>query len=116
MIQESIIVERRTLLEAELKRCLDLLVEEYQPDAVLLFGSATSNNIHEWSDLDLVIIKETDRRFLDRIRDVIELVQPQVGMDIIVYTPQEFAQLSEDCAFVRDEIQARGRVLIASFK
>jgi predicted nucleotidyltransferase len=113
MIREPVIDERRTILEAELKRCLDLLVEVYQPDAVLLFGSVASNSIHEWSDLDLVIIKETDRRFLDRIRDVIELVQPQVGMDIIVYTPQEIAQLSEERAFIRDEILAKGRVLYA---
>lgn len=105
--------ERRGLLESELQRYLDLLEKQYEPEAVLLFGSAAAGEIHEWSDLDLVIVKETDRRFLDRIKDVIQLLQPRVGVDIIVYTPEEFAQLTKERAFVRDEILGKSRVLYA---
>lgn len=113
MIEEALVEERQQLLDAELERILPLLEEEYAAETILLFGSAAAGDIHKWSDLDLVIVKETDRRFLDRIKDVIRLIQPQVGMDIIVYTPQEFAQLSEDRAFVRDEILAKSKVLYA---
>lgn len=113
MIQNVAIEERRELLESELERYLNLLEKHYQPEAILLFGSAAVDDIHEWSDLDLVIVKETELRFLDRIKEVISLLQPQVGVDIIVYTPQEFAQLSEERAFVRDEIIAKSRVLYA---
>ncbi|MBP9502584.1 MAG: nucleotidyltransferase domain-containing protein [Candidatus Promineofilum sp.] len=113
MIKEALVDARQQLLDAELERILPLLKEEYNADAVLLFGSTATGDIHQWSDLDLVIVKDTDRRFLDRIKDVIKLVKPRVGMDIIVYTPQEFAQLSEERAFVRDEILAKSKVLYA---
>ncbi len=113
MIEEALIDARQQLLDAELKRILPLLEEEYAADAVLLFGSTASGDIHQWSDLDLIIVKDTNRRFLDRIKDVIKLVKPRVGMDIIVYTPQEFDQLSEERAFVRDEILAKSKVLYA---
>ena len=113
MIQNVAVEERRDLLESELARYLDLLEAHYQPEAVLLFGSAASGDIHEWSDLDLIIVKETNERFLDRIKRVITLLEPQVGVDIIVYTPEELAQLSEERVFVRDEIIAKSRVLYA---
>lgn len=113
MIDEALVDDRRQQLQVELDRILPLLEERYGATAVLLFGSSATGELHPWSDLDLVIVKETDRRFLDRIKDVIELVQPRVGMDIIVYTPQEFAQLSEDRPFVRDEILAKSKVLYA---
>jgi predicted nucleotidyltransferase len=102
---------RRELLDKELHRYLALLVEQYRPQKVLLFGSMVDDKTSAWSDLDLVIVKETNRRFLDRIKDVMELLRPRVGVDILVYTPQEFEQLSHERAFVRDEIVGKGKVL-----
>lgn len=113
MIQNVAIEERRELLESELERYLNLLETHYDPEAILLFGSAAADDIHEGSDLDLVIVKQTKLRFLDRIKEVISLLQPQVGVDIIVYTPQEFAQLPEDRPFVRNEILDKGKVMYA---
>lgn len=103
--------ERRALLEAELARYVQALLEHYAPQRILLFGSLASGELREWSDIDLVIIKETERKFLDRIREVMELLKPRVGVDILVYTPEEFAQLSQDRPFVRQEIVSKGKVL-----
>ena len=85
---------RRALLERELRRWLPLLIAHEQPDKIILFGSYCAGQVGEWSDLDLVIIKETKAPFLDRIRQVLELLKPQVGVDALVYTPKEFEQLS----------------------
>ncbi len=103
---------RRALLEAELQRYLALLEKHYNPEKILLFGSMVKDEeIKEWSDLDLVIIKETDQRFLDRTKEVMRLLRPRVGVDILVYTPQEFEILSRKRPFVRNEIVQKGRVL-----
>jgi len=40
-----------------------------------------------------------------------QLLKPRVGIDILVYTPDEFAQMSQERLFVRQEIAAKGRVL-----
>lgn len=103
--------ERRALMEDELQRCLSVLRTNYQPQKVLLFGSMADGNTGEWSDLDLVIIKETNQRFLDRIKEVIQILQPRIGMDILVYTPDEFEHLSRERAFLRREIVEKGKVL-----
>lgn len=104
-------IQRRASLDAELQRLLPLLVEHYQPQKVWLFGSMAGGSVGEWSDLDLVIIKETERRFLDRIKEVLRLLRPRVGVDILVYTPEEFARLSLEQGFVQTEILGKGKVL-----
>jgi uncharacterized protein len=103
--------ERRAVLEQELQRCLLLITEHFRPEQVFLFGSLAHGEISPWSDIDLVIVQATEKRFLDRIKEVIHLLQPRVGVDILVYTPAEFARLVRERAFVRDEIISKGRVL-----
>ena len=102
---------RRAFLESELSRWLPLLIAHEQPDKIILFGSYCAGQVSEWSDLDLVIIKETEAPFLDRTRQILELLKPQVGVDVLVYTPKEFEQLSQERAFVRQEIVAKGEVI-----
>lgn len=111
MTEPDSVTRRRAVLEAELARYVQLLREQYAPQRILLFGSLISGEIREWSDIDLVIIKETERKFLDRTREVLQLLRPQVGVDILVYTPDEFDQLVQQRAFVRDEIVGKGKVL-----
>lgn len=108
---EQTVSSRRAVLEAELKRYLPLLREHYHPERVLLFGSLARGVASDWSDIDLVIVKETEKRFLDRTKEVMQLLKPRVGVDILVYTPAEFARLSQERAFVRDEIAGKGEVL-----
>ncbi len=109
MLSESALRQGR--LETELARYVRLLREHYAPLRIILFGSLVTGEIGPWSDIDLVIVKETDRRFLDRTRDVLELLRPEVGLDVLVYTPAEFQQVTEQRAFVRDEIVGKGKVL-----
>jgi predicted nucleotidyltransferase len=102
---------RQEHLQGELDRWLPLLIAREKPEKIILFGSFCSGELSEWSDLDLVIVKETQVPFLDRIRRVLELLKPQVGVDVLVYTPDEFEQLSRERAFVRQEIVGKGRVV-----
>jgi HEPN domain-containing protein len=37
-----------------------MVVEKLQPDQIILFGSAARNEMSEWSDLDLLVLKEHD--------------------------------------------------------
>ena len=102
---------RRALLERELSRWLPLLIAHEQPDKIILFGSYCTGQVGEWSDLDMVIIKSTPAAFLDRTRQVLMLLKPRVGVDVLVYTPQEFEHLSRERAFLREEILTKGKVI-----
>lgn len=105
-------MDRKTQLEQELKRTKEIIVREYQPQRIILFGSLAQGKVHEWSDIDLAIVKETPRRFIDRIGDVLLLIRPKVSVNVIVYTPQEVEQMERnDHYFWIDEITHKGKVL-----
>jgi len=99
------------VLERELTRWLGLLRRRYDPDRIILFGSLAQGQVWDWSDVDLVIVKQTALPFLDRIDEVLRLLEPRVGLDVLVYTPEEFDQLSRERPFFREEILAKGKTL-----
>ncbi len=107
----SVSDRRKEELELELERLLVRLIPQYQPDEVILFGSLAQGEVRVWSDLDLIIIKDTPKRFLDRTAEVLEFIDPRVGADILVYTPEEFEQLCRERPFFKEEIMAKGRVI-----
>ena len=90
------------------------IVKTYQPEKIILFGSAVTGTMHEDSDLDLVIIKKTDKRFYDRIGEVLKIVRnvsPKPPIDFLVYTPNEFRDMEDTNYFVKDEVVKKGKVL-----
>ena len=111
MADSSQALERKQLLEQELKRYLSLLTNHDQPDRVILFGSLVTGHVHPDSDIDLVIVKQTELSFWKRLHEMRRLLQPRVGTDILVYTPNEFEQLHRDRAFFKEEILNRGKVI-----
>jgi CRISPR-associated endonuclease Cas3-HD len=98
-------------LQIELKRCLEILKDKYAPIKVLIFGSIVGGNINKWSDIDMIIIKETQKRFLERTKEVLLLLRPKIGMDILVYRPSEFDILCKSRLFFKSEILSKGEVI-----
>ena len=52
-----IVMQRKEALEKELHGIVATLVEKYKPEKIILFGSLATGKMHEWSDIDLLIIK-----------------------------------------------------------
>ena len=62
-----------------------------------LFGSVAGGNARPGSDLDLILVQNTTRSFFDRGQDFFDLFDlVQTGMDLLIYTPEEFARLTSD--------------------
>jgi uncharacterized protein len=110
-IQEHAVQNRMSQIHKELDRYIKILIAKYNPEKVILFGSIASGNIHEWSDIDLVIIKKTDKPFLARTKDVFHLLKPRSGLDVLVYTPEEFNDLSRTRRFFQEEVISKGKVV-----
>ena len=103
--------ERAQLLEQELHRFVSIVVERMYPDRIILFGSCASGQVKEWSDLDLVVVAQSDLPFYERLRRVVRWVEPRVGIDFFIYTSQEWDTLRETRPFIRDEIERKGRII-----
>jgi predicted nucleotidyltransferase len=84
----------RAQLEQEISNVTQSLLS-YGPEKVILFGSAARGDVHEGSDLDLLIIKKTSRRFIDRIGDVLAYIESSIPVEPVVYTPEELDRMIE---------------------
>lgn len=72
------------------------LLRRYDPDRIILFGSRARGEADLHSDYDVIVIKRTERPFLERLRDMVPyLVEFERPADILVYTPEEFARMVE---------------------
>ncbi len=76
----------------------------------ILFGSLARGDVAEASDIDLILVKETSKRFVDRMEEALVTLDPHVGLDVLVYTPAEFAELLETRPFVQEAVR-EGRVI-----
>ena len=75
-----------------MSRIIDVLVNNYNPQKIILFGSLANGNVHEYSDIDLVVIKDSDKNFYERLKEVALLTLPKfVGADILVYTQKNLS-------------------------
>jgi predicted nucleotidyltransferase len=104
--------ERYKKLTAALEHIMHVLTTQYQPEKVILFGSLAEGTVGEWSDIDLVIIKDTSLPFLQRLKEVALLCRVSVSVDFLVYTPDEFAHMvADNNPFIIKEILQQGKVL-----
>ena len=95
---------------AELERLRALLAQDPRARRLFLFGSLATGEVHEWSDLDVVVVMETADRFIDRVLEIRRRLRPRVGLDVVVYTPEELHALAVR-PFVREEVLTKGRVV-----
>lgn len=79
-------------------------------EQIVLFGSLVTGNVNSTSDIDLLVVEHTDKRFLDRLDDLYVLLQPTVALDLLVYTPHEVEILTRTNRFI-GRIMESGRVL-----
>ena len=101
---------RRRQLEAESSRIVAAL-PELGVQRALLFGSFAEGSVGVSSDLDLILIVPTTESFPERCARFYQALAPTVGMDLLVYTPEEFEVLRRR-PFFRQAL-ARARVIYA---
>lgn len=60
---------------------------------VIVFGSVARGDADAGSDLDLIIVADTTRPFFERHKDFAGLYEVWPRLDLLIYTPEEFAQM-----------------------
>lgn len=96
---------------------LEKLVAGYSPEKVILFGSHAYGDPRPESDIDLLIIKETTERFIDRwvtVRHILSDPERTVPLETLVLTPEEVStRLALGDQFLAEIIE-KGEVLHAA--
>lgn len=91
---------------------VDRLITGYDPERIILFGSHAAGRADEGSDIDLLIVKDTAERPIDRRIQVERLLSDRrVALDLHVYTPQEIWDLYGAGSPFIEEVLETGRLV-----
>jgi len=102
-------------IEPLLNEIVEKIVRGYPPEKIILYGSYAYGHPDDESDIDLLIVKETDASPFDRrvaVRRIVDLRVP-IAFAPIVVTPRELAERLEMADSFFEEILRKGKVLYA---
>ncbi len=90
------------------------IAEQYEPKKIILYGSYAYGEPTQDSDVDLLIIKNTDKRLIDRwieVKKLLRGVAPGLPISPLVYTEREIDERNTVRDFFIEEILSRGEAL-----
>lgn len=101
-------------LNQELKNILERIISGYQPQKIILFGSAIRGEMRKDSDIDLFIVKnDPDKRPFRaaKVYGALDQLDRQYPLDVIVYTPSELESRKSLGDYFVKNVLSEGRVL-----
>jgi predicted nucleotidyltransferase len=87
---------------------------------ILLFGSSAKGDMHEDSDIDLLVVLDEDYtpqtydEWMEvklKVRRILRDINEKIAIDLLVYTNPQYEQLLDNMNSFQREIHKNGRVL-----
>ena len=95
-----------------LRPAIQKIVDELNPEKIVLFGSYAYGRPNPHSDVDLLVIMKTSASRKERSWKVSRLLLPRpFPVDLLVKTPKEIERALKSGDFFLREILTRGKVL-----
>lgn len=80
-------------ITSEVKNIVEQIIQKYHPLKIILFGSAGRGEYDKVNDLDFLIVKNDVPTYgLARMRELDELIDRNIAVDMLVYRPDEFEE------------------------
>ena len=95
----------------EIKKIVNQIVKNYRPEKITLFGSFAYGEPKPSSDVDLLVIKKSKKRKVERIKEVLMKVKSDIPLEPLVYTPKEIQDRLDLGDFFFQEIFKKGKLL-----
>ena len=98
-------------INAKIKDLCRQIVENFQPEKVILFGSYAYGKPTEDSDVDLLVVMPFDGRNSQKAIEIRRKIKTSMPLDLLVRTNEQVKErIAMEDFFIR-EITERGKVL-----
>ena len=77
----------------ELQSYCNRLTHLYDKPTIILSGSTAVGEDMPWSDVDLIVIADFKKPFLERLEELAPPLDSHFNFEVIGYTPQEFIHM-----------------------
>jgi predicted nucleotidyltransferase len=95
----------------ELKKAIVFSYKKLNTVKIILFGSWCRGEEDKYSDVDIIIIYETKKRFLDRLEELYLMWDIPIAFDILAYTPEEFSRMLKEKNSFIERINKEGEII-----
>lgn len=111
MVRSRTITSQCHIQKKDIVKLAESIAEKYDPEKIILFGSYAQGNPNPASDVDLLIIIDTDQSPRKKSVDISCSFKHTFPIDIIVRTPKEITERLQYGDFFMKEIVDNGKVL-----
>jgi predicted nucleotidyltransferase len=99
----------RQALAQALETIVAALARQPEVQRAILFGSYAQGRADLLTDLDILIVMESDQDFVTRTAEMYRSLAVPVDLDLLVYTPEELERY-KDRPFIRQALE-KGTVI-----
>src|SRR5690554_2901430 len=98
------------ITQDQINNVVDIIIKNVKPDKIILFGSYAYGEPHKDSDLDMLIIKDTDDARNKRAREIRKYLRGiKIPIDIVVYTNAEVEAWKDTQSAFITRVMQKGR-------
>ena len=91
VLPETQVFDTEEITSEVIRAAVDRIVRALEPEKIFMFGSHARDEATDGSDLDLLVVMESNESIYERGIKIRKLISPRAfGLDILVYTPEEF--------------------------
>ena len=98
-------------INAKIKDLCRQIVENFQPEKVILFGSYAYGKPNEDSDVDLLVVMPFEGRNVQKAIEIRRKIKTKLPLDLLVRTSEQVKQRIEMEDFFMQDIVTEGKVL-----
>lgn len=98
-------------INAQIKSLCRQIVENFNPQKIILFGSYAYGKPNENSDVDLLVVMPYEGNELEQMVKVRRRLKSSFPLDVLVKTPAQLKERSEMGDFFIIEIIEKGKIL-----
>lgn len=88
---------------------VETILEHCDPELIFLFGSTAEGTAEYGSDIDILVVMETDEKPMNRGMDMLDALDVDATVDLIVMTSEEFKAHRKDSRSFTGHILSSGR-------
>lgn len=108
----DILMHMAGVTRGKIEEVVKKIVQEFEPEKIILFGSYAWGTPTNESDVDLLIIKEGNERRIEREQALRGKLFPSgIPLDVLIYTPDEVKKRLELGDFFIEDIVKKGKVV-----
>ncbi len=103
--------ERERIPQEAIDDVVRQIVEKFEPQKIILFGSYARGNHRPESDVDLLVVMNTQLRDVQQAIQICQQIEYRFGLDLIVHTPEYLAKRVKMNDWFLIDVLKEGKVL-----